>query len=309
MLKIRDLLLDTNIELNFDKLKIVDVTDIYETGEKTVFGTKEDATPMCDLPMRIGGMNVTYLGVKDGELTIEAKHKKRSSEADEDCGGFWQYVPESPVEGFDKEGFISWMEDEFSLDRAENRYAISLIESIVDKGCAEHDHSKDQLAEYLSDLIPEICFMEAAQFCSKDMLTDSTLNQFIREGHPKFMSELEARKRKFEDQCYEAYKLHWMLSHGATLTEAVDGMRDYALESEQPCGSYVASVQQLFKDSAEGFLYCTGFGGQYWACKDEFLDTEFKDEDYMTGTLLDMMPESEKLKAFYREHYTQKEGA
>ena len=115
-------------------------------------------------------------------------------------------------------------------------------------------------------------------------------------------------KKKFEDKCYEAYKLHWMLSHGVTLSEYLDGIAKSADEvkmDENP--KKRTPREQLVYDSEDYFVYETGFGnGSCYVCKKEFLETEFLDKDYM-HYLLGLLDDSQNLKAFYDENYVEEE--
>lgn len=74
---------------------------------------------------------------------------------------------------------------------------------------------------------------------------------------------------------YEKYKLDWMIGHGHTLEEL---MHELNLMQEEENSSTVSS---LYKDWEYGF----GFGGEIWACHDEFMEYEFSDKDYMKALL------------------------
>lgn len=74
---------------------------------------------------------------------------------------------------------------------------------------------------------------------------------------------------------YEKYKLDWMLHHGYTLTDLINGLELMREENEDD------SIQQLFVDWEYGF----GFGSEIWVCFDEFIDNEYTDTDYMKQIL------------------------
>ncbi len=85
------------------------------------------------------------------------------------------------------------------------------------------------------------------------------------------------RIEKFENKCYEAYKIHWMLTHGKSLEEYSKGCE------EDGC--------------FEGFD-----DGSCFVCKDEFLGAEFKDKYYMYN-LFALMPDRKRLNEIYDENY------
>ena len=81
--------------------------------------------------------------------------------------------------GFDSVGFLEWMERQVSLDA----YAKALISNIIEYAVNEKDYSKDQLAEFLSDMLPTIEFLEAARFCEDSILTNATLKDLHRKAN------------------------------------------------------------------------------------------------------------------------------
>ena len=74
---------------------------------------------------------------------------------------------------------------------------------------------------------------------------------------------------------YERYKLDWLLKHGYTLTDLMNELDK--CQEENPDDS----VSQLFVDWEYGF----GFGGEVWACYQEFLENEYQDILYMMHLL------------------------
>ena len=81
--------------------------------------------------------------------------------------------------GFDSIGFLEWMETQVSLDA----YAKALISNIIEYAVNEKNYSKDQLAEFLSDMLPTIEFLEVARFCEDSILTDATLKVLHRKAN------------------------------------------------------------------------------------------------------------------------------
>lgn len=119
-------------------------------------------------------------------------------------------------------------------------------------------------------------------------------------------STLEAEKSVFEQKCYEAYKLRWMLAHGETLKELLHTIGDIAAESTEEHAMVAAtsesSAKALLSEAHNTFIMETGFDGSLWACLEEFLQTEFQDPGYMMG-LIELMDDHETMWQFYREHY------
>ena len=78
--------------------------------------------------------------------------------------------------GFNRDGFIEWLEDKHGL----SSFTVELLDNIIDYA-HKHEHvSKDQFAYFISDLVPEIEFIDVAKFCEDDILTRDTLRQFGR---------------------------------------------------------------------------------------------------------------------------------
>ena len=70
---------------------------------------------------------------------------------------------------------------------------------------------------------------------------------------------------------YEKYKLDWMIGHGHTLEELMCYLNLMQEEEDS------STVSTLYEDGEYGF----GFGGEIWACHDEFMEYEFSDQEYM----------------------------
>ena len=78
--------------------------------------------------------------------------------------------------GFDSSGFMEWLEENFTTDN----YARQTVLSIIDYA-HKHEHiSKDQFAYFISDILPEVEFLDVARFCNDDILTQNTLKQLNR---------------------------------------------------------------------------------------------------------------------------------
>lgn len=106
-------------------------------------------------------------------------------------------------------------------------------------------------------------------------------------------------KEKFKQKCYEAYQLDWMISHGHSLSELFNIIKDNLLNTaEYDFPKNKGMLADIIEGSREHFLYENGFNGSLYVCKDEFLLTEFLDQGYMIH-LLRMMPEFETNKRIW----------
>ena len=119
-------------------------------------------------------------------------------------------------------------------------------------------------------------------------------------------------QREFEKMCYEAYQLHWMISHGYALSDLFEIFTEIASQVIEDDPMMIPSngeeVLSLAEASKETFLDSQGFGsGSMYACFDEFLENEFLDPDYMVQ-LIRMMPEKEKHGKHWKEIVKSTEG-
>lgn len=74
---------------------------------------------------------------------------------------------------------------------------------------------------------------------------------------------------------YEKYRLDWMKRHNHTITELIRALDQ--MQSDLP----EESVSDLFDNFDNNY----GFDGELWACFDEFMETEFRDDEYMATIL------------------------
>ena len=81
--------------------------------------------------------------------------------------------------GFNKEGFMSWLKEEFP-GVIDTHWNYDLVENIIDYALENKNASKDQLAFFISDMLPEVEYTEVAKFCDKDILSDFTL-EFLKQ--------------------------------------------------------------------------------------------------------------------------------
>ncbi len=119
-------------------------------------------------------------------------------------------------------------------------------------------------------------------------------------------------KEQLEQKCYEAYKLDWMMSHGYSLDDLYKVILKYEKEMFDPTDFRDANgdlsyehefssndLERSAMQARDILLFEQGFGsGSIWACKNEFLDHEYRDADYMRS-LFGRMRDGEKLKEQY----------
>ena len=77
---------------------------------------------------------------------------------------------------FNQNDFMTWMENEFYL----NNYSIQTILSLINYAYVHENTSLDQFAYYISDILPEVEFLDVARFCEDNILTQNTLKQLNR---------------------------------------------------------------------------------------------------------------------------------
>lgn len=73
--------------------------------------------------------------------------------------------------GFNENAFIEWIEDRFDL----NPYSVQMVTNIIEYAQEWEHVSKNQLAEFIANLLPEVEFPDVARFCEDSILTDSAL--------------------------------------------------------------------------------------------------------------------------------------
>ncbi len=78
--------------------------------------------------------------------------------------------------GFDKDGFMHWLKEEFP-EVVDAHWNWDLVGNIIDYAAKNKNVSKDQLPYFISDIFPEVEFLEVARFCHEFYLTDGTLKQ------------------------------------------------------------------------------------------------------------------------------------
>lgn len=84
---------------------------------------------------------------------------------------------DTTVNGVDQGSFYDWISETFVVDSG---YAWQLLSNIIDYGIGHENVSKDQLANWITDIVPEVSFEEVALFCADEILTNSTLKEIGR---------------------------------------------------------------------------------------------------------------------------------
>lgn len=84
--------------------------------------------------------------------------------------------------------------------------------------------------------------------------------------------------------CYELYKVDWERNHMITAERKMDSIKNY-----YECLVDVSSNQYTYNDYIEEF----GYDGELYVCYEEFLETEYLEDDYIcslldNGKLIDM---------------------
>lgn len=125
----------------------------------------------------------------------------------------------------------------------------------------------------------------------------------------KDSATLEKRKRTFEDQCYEAYKFWWSMSHGMSQLELLETVSDLAAKETEKLASDAAITEtdreKLVNAAKKQVL--SGSVGNLWESRDAFLKNEFLDQRYI-ASLFNMMGMSDSLRKFYTNHYIKPTG-
>ena len=105
----------------------------------------------------------------------------------------------------------------------------------------------------------------------------------------EYGKKYKIKNSKLSKLCYELYKLDWKHSHMITYEREADSVKDYF---EGLVDSNGSDREYTYADYIEEF----GYDGELYACYDEFLDSEYRDEDYIKGLL-----DNDVLFAMYKE--------
>jgi hypothetical protein len=105
---------------------------------------------------------------------------------------------------------------------------------------------------------------------------------------------------KFKKRCYELYQLDWMMTHGYSLQDAFNILRNGYAES---CASGDIDGGTDYNDDfdvIEEYFEEQGFCGEIFVCEDEFYDCEYQDTEYMEYLLPEDMLEQYNM-IFFRK--------
>ena len=84
--------------------------------------------------------------------------------------------------GFNKDAFMDWLKAEFP-GCVVNNWNYDFVEKIIDYALDHESISKDQFCYFVSDMLPEVEFLEVARFCEDGKLTSGTLKALGRKGN------------------------------------------------------------------------------------------------------------------------------
>lgn len=90
--------------------------------------------------------------------------------------------------------------------------------------------------------------------------------------------------------CYELYKVDWKRNHMITTDREMESIKDYYVFLMAEDDEDVNVFTYTYNDYLEEF----GYGGELYVCYEEFLETEYLEDDYIYGLL-----DNEKLIAMY----------
>ncbi len=137
--------------------------------------------------------------------------------------------------------------------------------------------------------------------CEAKQLVEDVTNMLTAQ-YEKF----DKKKEDFELKCYHAYQLDWMMSHGFTIDDVMNALKQSLMDQIDSDNEVIESGKRMnlfFQCAEEEFLNESGFGeGSMYTCLGEFLDHEYMDIDYMKH-LLNSLPEKEEMTYLY-EYYT-----
>ena len=151
------------------------------------------------------------------------------------------------------------------------------------------------------ELIRELIISEIGQRTGNE--TVDIIKEFLRD-----VDKTIRLKADFEQKCYEAYQLDWMIAHGHSLDELYKLWLSYEQDmfdpddfNESPFDE--SDLERSMIQARDMFLYQYGFGeGQVYASKEKFLTHEFMDSDYMEH-LLTLMPNTMANRVYYYCEY------
>lgn len=99
-----------------------------------------------------------------------------------------------------------------------------------------------------------------------------------------------AKISRLTAKAYERYKLHWLMTHGYTLNDLIKELQSVVIDGNDPgeLDSVTLTKDELSTIVVDAMSYVEnegGFGGEIYACLDEFRGAECTMEDYMKNIL------------------------
>ncbi len=94
---------------------------------------------------------------------------------------------------------------------------------------------------------------------------------------------MEDKEKKLQEVAYIRYQYDWMAKHGHTIAELAESFGEYLREGFQ-YGDIDANDPDI-GDAFQNWQNDVGFGGEIWACFDEFVWAEYLDAGYMERIL------------------------
>ena len=69
---------------------------------------------------------------------------------------------------------------------------------------------------------------------------------------------------------YEKYQLQWMIEHGFSLSDLIEELTEYQYSDPEDSDA----ISRPIEDTYRYWEVDRGFGGNIWACEDEWKETE-----------------------------------
>lgn len=106
----------------------------------------------------------------------------------------------------------------------------------------------------------------------------TSFNVFITKN-PKFLAHF-GREKAFKHYCWELYKIDWLFFHGYTPKNMLQKLAQYVTEIKDDLDTDTDP-----DDVIDAWESDSAMDGSCYACYTEFLDSEFRNGDYMRRLL------------------------
>jgi len=135
--------------------------------------------------------------------------------------------------------------------------------------------------EYHGDQEIEENTTEVSWHCEACGVKGIEVNNLVFSEHLDYGAGIDGGLTAIQDIAYERYKLDWMMRSGYSLSDVVRSLAKLISSMESDDDAREVDLLSVFEDwEAE-----IGFGGEIYACPDEFLDAEYLDKKYMRSLL------------------------